>query len=211
MELTERDREILRDLTTKIRLLTFSQLAGNFWPQGESGRVNARRRLGELVSRELLEKVQVVSHPLLELAAPIVAWRPGMPAPDAGEISHRLISRWQAEPREMTVYLAGRKAIALFGASALGEIKNRYQVTHDLHVSEVYLYFRRTAPELARAWVGEEILAPSRKDQKLPDAILHDAEGRPRLVVEFGGKYPARRVAAFHGDCEIRGLPYELW
>jgi hypothetical protein len=211
MELSERDREILRDLTTRIRVLTFGQLAGNFWPPGESGRVNARRRLVELVSRGLLERVQVVSHPLLELESPVVAWQPGMPPPDAGVISHRLVSRWQTEPREMTVYLAGRRAIALFGAKALGEIKNRYQVTHDLHVSEVYLYFRRTAPELARAWVGEEILAPSRKDQKLPDAILHDAEGEPRLVVEFGGKYPARRVTAFHDDCEARGLPYELW
>ena len=211
MELTARDREILRALTTKIRVATFGQLARNFWPPGASGTLNARRRLAELVARELLKTTRVISHPLLGLTRPVVTWRPGEPKPDAGEISATLQARWATEPREMTVYLAGRRAITLFGAPALGEIKNRYQVTHDLHVSEVFLFFQRTQALLAAAWVGEEILAPSRKDQKLPDAILHDDAGRPRLVIEFGGKYPARRVSAFHDDCAARGLPYELW
>jgi hypothetical protein len=211
MELTSRDQDILRDLTAKIRVTTFGQLARNFWPPGESGKMNARRRLEELVSRELLKKIQVVSHPLLPLETPVVSWRPGEPKPDPASISTALQTRWQTEPREMTAFIAGRRAIALFGAKALGEIKNRYQVTHDLHVSEVYLHFRRTNSRLASAWTGEEILAPTRKHQKLPDAILHDDEGRPRLVIEFGGKYPRKRVEAFHDDCELRSLPYELW
>ena len=75
---------------------------------------------------------------------------------------------------DSTVYFAGPKAIALFGSKALGGIKNRYQVTHDLQVATVYLHFLRTNPRLAAAWVGEEILAESRRDQKLPDAILSD-------------------------------------
>lgn len=211
MELTARDREILLDLTAKIRIATFGQLARNYWPSGESGKMNARRRLGELVSRELLRKIPVVSHPLLPLEAPVVTWSPGEAKPNPAEISTRLQGRWQSEPHEMVAFIAGRRAIALFGAKALGEIKNRYQVTHDLHVSEVYFFFRRTNSRLASAWIGEEILAPSRKHQKLPDAILHDDEGQPRLVIEFGGKYPKRRVEAFHDDCESRSLPYELW
>ncbi|MEJ7637234.1 MAG: hypothetical protein WKF75_04390 [Singulisphaera sp.] len=55
------------------------------------------------------------------------------------------------------------------------------------------------------------MLAPSRVDQKLPDAILHDGEGRPRLAIEFGGSYQAVRIADFHADCAARTLPYELW
>jgi DNA-binding Lrp family transcriptional regulator len=211
MDLSDRDRQILRALSSQIRVVTFGQLVRNYWPTGNSAPTNARRRLAELVASGLLERARVVAHPLLELAGPVQAWRPGAPRPDPGTVSGRLRSRWQAEPRAMTAYLAGRRAITLFGARALGRVKSPYQVTHDLHVSEVYFLLRRTEPLLAEAWVGEEILAPSRKDQKLPDAILHDDRGRPRLVVEFGGKYPARRVAAFHDDCEARGLPYELW
>jgi hypothetical protein len=30
-------------------------------------------------------------------------------------------------------------------------------------------------------------------------------------VVEFSGSYTAERVQAFHDDCLIRGLPYQLW
>jgi hypothetical protein len=211
MQLTERDSALVRALTSKIRLLTFGQIAANFWPAGESGKLNARRRLAELESRELIEKTRVVFHPLLEMTRPVVAWKPGDRKPDTAAVSTRLITRWPDELTEATAFIAGRKAISLFGSKALGKIKNRYQVTHDLHVSEVYLFFHRTNPRLAAAWVGEEILAPSRKDQKLPDAILHDEKGRPRLVIEFGGKYPERRVTAFHDDCEARGLPYELW
>jgi hypothetical protein len=211
MNLTDRDRSILRDLTAKIRVATFPQLARNFWPASGSGTLNARRRLDELVARELLAKTRIVAHPLLALTGPVVGWRPGAPKPGPSEVAGRLQARWQDDPRAMNVYLAGRRAITLFGARALGAIRNPFQVTHDLHLSEVYFLLRRAEPELADAWVGEEVLAPSRKNQKLPDAILHDQEGRARLVIEFGGKYPARRVAAFHDDCEARGLPYELW
>lgn len=211
MQLTDRDTLLIRALTTKIRLLTFGQIAANFWPAGESGKRNARRRLAELVERELLRESRVIYHPILAMTGPVVAWRPGKPKPDAGAVSHQLISRWPDELTDSTAYLAGRKAIAFFGSKALGKIKNPYQVTHDLHVSEVFLFFRRTHPQLADAWVGEEILAPTRRGQKLPDAILHDDRGRPRLVVEFGGKYPEWRVSAFHEDCQARGLPYELW
>jgi hypothetical protein len=211
MDLTDRDRAILRDLTTRVRVATRDQLTRTYWPAGEAAKTNARRRLDAFVERGLLGQVRVVSHPMLPLERPVVAWCPGVPGPDARAVSALLKSRWRDEPREMLAYLAGRKAITLFGAKALGEVKNAYQVTHDLHVSEVYFLLRRTEPQLADGWVGEEILAPSRKNQKLPDAILHDAEGRPRLVVEFGGKYPTARVRAFHVDCETRGLPYELW
>ena len=113
--------------------------------------------------------------------------------------------------REVTVYLATRRAAAIFGGRADGKIKNPSQVTHDIHLGALYLKFVREAPTLAAGWIGEDILAPTREHQKLPDAILHDGEGRPRLVIEFGGSYPTERVRDFHEDCAARGLPYELW
>ena len=109
------------------------------------------------------------------------------------------------------VYLATRRAASIFGGKADGRIKNLSQVTHDIHLGALYLKFRREAPSLAAGWVGEEIFAPSREHQKLPDAILYDGQGQPRMVIEFGGAYPTERVKAFHEDCAARGLPYELW
>ena len=85
------------------------------------------------------------------------------------------------------------------------------QATHDIHLGALYLKLMKDAPTIAAGWIGEEILAPTREHQKLPDAILHDREGRPRLVIEFGGAYPADRLQAFHEDCAERALPYELW
>ena len=153
MNVTERDAAILRALTSKIRLLTLDQISSHFWPEGRSGKINARKRLAELESRRLVSKTIVVSHPLLPLTRPLATWRPGEPTPDAASISTRLCSRWGDDLEDSTVYFAGPKAITLFGSKALGGIKNRYQVTHDLQVATVYLHFLRTNPRLAAAWL----------------------------------------------------------
>jgi hypothetical protein len=61
-------------------------------------------------------------------------------------------------------------------------------------------------------WIGEDILAPHRRGEKLPDAVLADGPGaRPRLVLEFGGAYDATRVRHFHQSCLDEQLPYQLW
>ncbi len=211
MTVTDRDAAILRALTAKIRLLTLEQIASHFWPEGRSGKINARKRLAELETRRLLRKTAVVSHPLLPLTRPLATWWPGKPTPDATSISTRLCSRWGDDLQDFTAFFAGPKAITLFGSKSLGGVKNRFQVTHDLQVSTVYLHLLRTDPRLAEAWMGEEILAESRRDQKLPDAILCDEHGSPRLVIEVGGKYSTERVTAFMDDCQTRRLPFEIW
>ena len=154
---------------------------------------------------------RVLARPLLPLLEPAFRWKPGKDAPLFGELSWTLQKRWTEPAREVTVYLATRRAAAIFGGRADGKIKNPSQVTHDIHLRALYLKLVREAPTLAAGWIGEDILAPTREHQKLPDAILHDGEGRPRLVIEFGGSYPTERVRDFHEDCAARGLPYELW
>jgi hypothetical protein len=211
MSLTGREREIVSALALKIRILAFDEIIRCWWPASKSAKTNAQRRLSELVENGLLTRERAFARPRLPLTEPVFRWKPGDAAPDIGGLSYRLQSRWTEPPREITVYLATKRAAAIFGGRADGRIKNPSQVTHDIHLGALYLKFLREAPTLAAGWIGEDILAPTREQQKLPDAILHDAEGRPRLVVEFGGSYPRERVEGFHEDCEARELPYELW
>lgn len=209
--LTAREREIVSAFASKIRMLSFELILREWWPPSESAKTNARRRLSELVQAGLLVRERAFARPLLPLAEPVFRWKPGNDAPAFGELSWTMQKRWTEPAREIAVYLATRRAASIFGGKADGRIKNLSQVTHDIHLGALYLKFRREAPSLAAGWVGEEIFAPSREHQKLPDAILYDGQGQPRMVIEFGGAYPTERVKAFHEDCAARGLPYELW
>lgn len=217
MSVTGREREIVSALASKIRMLSFEQIRREWWPDSDAADRNARRRLSELVEAGLLTRERVAAKPLLDITEPVFRWKPNVgdgpsePAPDFASLAWQLQKRWTEPEREVTAYLASRRAASIFGGWANGRIKNPGQATHDFHVGAVYLKLIRTAPTLAAGWIGEEILSPTRQGQKLPDAILYDREGRPRLVVEFGGAYPAERVQSFHEDCEARALPYELW
>jgi hypothetical protein len=209
--MTPREREIITALSSKIRMLSFEDIVRRWWPPSKSAPTNARRRLSELIDDRLLARDRAFARPRLPLTEPVFRWKPGEEAPAFGELSWKLQSRWTEEPREVTVYLATRRAAAIFGGKADGRIKNPSQTTHDIHLGALYLKLCQEAPTIAAGWIGEGVLASTRERQKLPDAILHDREGRPRLVIEFGGAYPADRLQAFHEDCARRGLPYELW
>jgi hypothetical protein len=211
VSVTGREREIVSALAAKIRMLSFDQIRREWWPESASSERNARRRLSELVEAGLLVRQRVAARPLLPLDAPAFRWKPGADAPEYSSLSWRLQKRWVEPEREVTAYLATRRAAAIFGGRSDGRMKNAAQATHDLHVGGLYLKLRKSSPKLAAGWIGEDVLAPTRADQKLPDAVLHDGEGKPRLVMEFGGAYPPERVEAFHEDCAVRGLPYELW
>jgi hypothetical protein len=211
MELTDRERQLIDALASKVRMFSAEQIARSWWPDSESGRNNCRNRLRELTARGLLNRTQIFCPPLLPLREPVYCWQPGKEPPNFGALSWQLQSRWTKEPRPTTVYLASPRAVKLFGGTADGKIKNIFQATHDVHLAGVFLRLLETAPRLAASWVGEDVLAPTRVRQKLPDAILHDDQGRPRLVIEFGGSYPPERVADFHQDNLARGLPYEMW
>lgn len=211
MSVTGREREIVSALASKIRMLCFEQIHREWWPESEAAERNARRRLSELVEAGLLTRERVAAKPLLELEQPVFRWKPSEAAPEFSTLAWQLQKRWTEPEREVSAYLATRRAASIFGGRANGRIRNPAQATHDFHVAAVFLKLTRSAPTLAAGWIGEEILGPTRQDQKLPDAILYDREGRPRLVVEFGGAYPAERVQSFHEDCEARQIPYELW
>ena len=59
--------------------------------------------------------------------------------PAFGEYSWTLQKRWAEPAREVTLYLATRRAASIFGGRADGKIKNPSQVTHDIHLGALYL------------------------------------------------------------------------
>ena len=166
MYLTDRDCEILQTLAFKVRLLTNQQLHGFWWGPHRS-RVSATDRLKGLQAAGLLDRYDVLAQPLLSLRDPIYAWAPGRPEPDFHRAASVTTARWVDPPEVQTVYVASR-----FAGNWLGGVGGRIRrndVTHDLHVAQLYLLFRRTRPTDADAWVGEDLMPKAGWRQKDPE------------------------------------------
>ena len=204
----QRDLTLLEAMALRVRLVGQRQVADAFW---RGHLANARRRLAQLSSYGMMTRSIVNAQPLPELMEPVVRWQPGQSEPSHDRVAFQLQSRWKFRAlRPTVVYFPTEKTITQFGGRARSQIKLT-QVTHDLGVTAVWLRYTQQDSSKSVMWVGEDILAPTRIDQKLPDAALVDQHGEPKLLVEFGGSYGPARVAEFHNDAAARGLPYHLW
>ncbi len=227
---TDRRREIVHALTLKVRYLSLSQLARHWWSDTPAGQRKVRQAVSSLVSAGYLERRDVMVEPALDLREPVFVWHPGDHEPRFGAISYQLQSRWKTAARGpeggievVPIVTATRKAAVRFGGFARG-IARPDQVGHDLHCSQIYLQLAREDPTAAAAWTFEETLQYWRRRrssgernegrplrEKLPDAALVDREGNIEMVVEFGGRYDAKRVEKLHVWCEALSYPYQLW
>lgn len=209
---SERDEALLETLVFKVRLLSAPLIADAWWSDSAKPLMHARRRLRQLIDAKLIEHTHVLASPMLPMEAPLHCWQPGAPEPDCEALGYALQSRWGDEPpRRVGVFVAAKKAVYQYGGRGKGGLRQRLQATHDLHLSAVYLYYLRTDPAVAAAWVGEDMLGKAGHGIKDPDAIVMNPDGNPRTVIEFGGRYDARRVRDFHQHCARFGLGYELW
>jgi len=208
--LTRGDLEIAALLSTCVRVITSEQLARTVWGHIRSGRTCAYRHLTNLVRAGVLCSAKLRAHPELPLPIPVWLWKPGDSEPPFGVVSHRLRIRWTEALRPVTVYTASERSARRFAGRG-GTPSHPQQVTHDLHVTALYLRLLREHPADAERWVSEDALAPLRRGQKLPDAEIQDAHGRTIRVIEFGGSYAPERCRLVHEDCVRRQVPYELW
>lgn len=207
--ITERDEEILRALTLYVRLFSQSQVR-HHWFEGDAA--NARRRMKQLQSDGYIERVVVRSRSVPQFTRPLIQWKPGHPAPNFAEASYACKKRWQLRHvQTCTAYVATEMAANRYGGKMRGTIKKDLQVTHDIGVAQVWLYFDANAPQWADAWRGEDLMAATRRGQKLPDAFIVDKAGSVVCVIEFGGSYDEQRIRDFHDDCVDRNLSYQLW
>ena len=208
LRLTERDVVVLQALSLKVRLFGLRQIADAIW----FGHVaNARRRMRRLVTAGLVYRQITPAQPLPELTGPVFEWQPGDREPNAGQISFRLKNRWKYQAlRQTVVYLATENTVEHFGGRPHHH-QISTQVTHDLGVAAVWLWFHLYAPHLAAAWRGEDLIAPERRGETLPDAVLIGRDLQPAMMIEFGGSYGPKRIEEFHDAAAMRAFPYQIW
>ena len=211
ISLTQRDRDILKTLTARVKLLTIDQIVRTWWGSSANPAHNARSRVRALAAEELLTPVTIMAHPELPLIAPVVSWQPGGVPPDFGAVSYRLRSRWKAPFACVSAVLATQKAANHFGGDA-GRHPKEAEQNHDVHLSVVYLHVRLNRPDLAEHWISEQRIKRSRPDapgEKLPDAMV-EVHGL-KTAIEFGGAYTKEKVEGFHHFCHKKSYAYELW
>jgi hypothetical protein len=204
---SERDLTVLQALSLQVRMFGQRQLADTLW-HGDVA--NARRRLRRFVAHGLLERQLAFARPLPELLGPVAQWQPGLPEPDPGPVAFELQSRWRYRAlRSTVVFTPTRTVVDHFGGRRKGTLSS--QVSHDLGVSAVWLWYHCYRPQSADAWRSEDMLTGIEVGESVPDAVLVDQHEQPAVLIEFGGDYDTDRVAAFHDDAAGRGLPYQIW
>ena len=207
--MTDRDQEILQALSICVRLFSQTQIADH-WFDGD--KANTRRRLRQLKEQNLIIGIMVRARTLPDLIKPVITWRPGDGTPDFGKASYTLRGRWTGRSvRTVSTYIAAQRATHMYGGRGCGELKKPGQAGHDLGVSQVWLQMANSSPEWAEAWRGEDVMAHTRRGEKLPDGFVVNSNSEVVCVMEFGGSYDHQRVKAFHEDCCVRDLPYQMW
>jgi len=83
-------------------------------------------------------------------------------------------------------------------------------MTHDLNVAELFLHYRREGLPNHR-WTSEDRLPRDWPIPERPDAVVRDDAGEIIRAVEYGGDYPASRLAELHAGLSRIGLSYEVW
>lgn len=204
---TPRDILIMRGLSLQVRLLGQRQLAETLW----SGDVaNARRRLKRLVQAGLLSRIETLAQPLPDLLRPVCSWCPGDARPDTSAVAHRLKSRWRYRAlRPTVVYWATEFTKSHFGGRNVKPLPP--QVTHDLGVAAVWLWYHQHHPCFARAWIGEDQLEEDEPGFSIPDAVIVNETQQTQMLIEFGGNYNAQRLVDFHEAAAARNVPYQVW
>jgi hypothetical protein len=212
LRIAKRDRDILTALTRRVRVLSLAQIGRTWFNDVGDPADAARRRIVQFAEEGLVTLTTAMAHPELPLEGPQFTWRPGDPDPEFGQLAYRLQSRWCRPVQPTTLVLAAKLANKRFGGYVGGRPPRRSEVTHDLHLAAVYLWFLEHRPALAKRWVSEheQYALGGGRNARLPDAIVPHRHNRQKdLVIEFGGAYAKSKLQEFHE--ELNHLAYQIW
>jgi hypothetical protein len=190
---------IVQLLTQCVRVLGAHQLRG----------LNERQSIRLLKRLHTLGMVSVrtvIVPPDLSIIAPLFRWQPGAAPPKFDRLAWQLAARWRGKPHKAFIASGTAETCYSVGSSFAGRVPRRTEVSHDLHVTAIYIKLAREAPDLARKWIHEDALRATREaGQLIPDAMIGDT------AIEFGGRYRADKLRAIHRGHAIAGRPYEIW
>ena len=138
-ELTDKHCEILEPLTSKVRVLTHSQIARTFFARIKSKNKALHTLVTELEEAGFLKSYTSMVHPEIELKAPLCSYTPGDPDPDLGPVARETRGRWKRAPVATDIVYASRRAKHVFGGYLGGKKPRPSETRHDIHVAQVYL------------------------------------------------------------------------
>ena len=127
---------------------------------------------------------------------------------DDGKDRKQEVTKQIKKSRTKVVY-ATAKAKQLHGGTCGGRRPRAKEITHDIHVAQVYFCLERHDPELAEYWIGEDRLRAEGRDGDIPDAVIRPPGGA-QLTVDFGGSYDARKLRTVHQNFSQHGR-YQIW
>ena len=208
-----RDQLYIHNLSICVRCFSLSQLADSYFNGSVSA---AKKRLVITEKAGLIERYPAIIHPPLSVDRPVVSWKLDHLIPvDLESISHKLRSRWTTKSLRTSVYIASPKAAVMFGRD-YHPLPRASELNHDLHLSEIFLWYRKNRPQLAQNWVGEDaikqVLPKPSNGQAIPDALILDSHFNPVQGVEAGGQYSPRRIAKLFAHIkQQRYQTFEIW
>lgn len=200
-------REMIEVLTCRIRVLAMNQIVRVYF-DGEYA--PARSCVDALEVSKLLERKSVLARPLLALDAPVISWQPNSTMPDFGGAAYKLKTRWREPVEPVEILQASRSARKEFGGVLGGRWPRTSEITHDLHLAEIFLKLAGKQPDLVHGWIPEaQLYAEGRGHrERLPDVVVR-VDGVDSRVIEFGGSYGKQKLQTFHA--QVNSLPYEVW
>lgn len=204
------DWDLLECLVLHVRILAFDQVARAWFPHHRGALRQTRRHLERLQHHQFVQTREVLARPIVPLTGPLAQWQHTRPAPDFDAISRYLRRRARARAVSTPITIAAARARVLWGAQITEPCIKLTQTTHDLHVAEVFLSYRRHGTAVGQ-WVGEDRLPKSWPLRQRPDALLVDRAGYFLRAIEYGGDYSSDRLWALHRALAALPLAYEIW
>lgn len=142
---------------------------------------------------------KVVLRRLRGLSAPVYSEAEG--PLNANAVAKLIRQRWKGvEPEVETVYFLG------------SQILRPAHIEHDLHVTDMFLHYRKVRPDLT--WISEKQYTDAfgaRRRGLNPDGALLDRSGSVVLVLDFVSSYRAPKLKAIAAYWNRINTPFELW
>lgn len=207
-ELTDQHCEILKPLTSKVRVLTHAQIARTFLARTSDQEQELQGIISELEGADFIASYTAMVHPELHLKAPLCSYSPGDPAPDFQSLARETRGRWKRAPVATDIVYATKRARRVFGGYLGGQKPRPSETRHDIHLAQIYLRYWARDRAAALAWVSEAELRQEhgKNGGPLPDAEIRTDQS---LVIEFGGAYSRQKLEAIHEQQRTRA--YEIW